>query len=254
MVQKVAVAAKKLEIVQEICTSELPAALLSHPVLAAASPASLTALSTHFDVIKISAGAALYRCEARCDRMFFLLAGTVQTLHHNAASETVESDWVSGPAVLAVHELFSGAEGYSETAMVQASGEAIAIPMSVVRQLIARDAAFALALAQALARRHSQALLNERATLDSAFVRVARYLQTLVQRGSKEVAPELFLLRVTQDDIASATGLNPRTVARAMKALQQKGRLYVRRGEYLLRQPMSLVCVLSESAEATSEA
>ena len=246
MVQKVAVAVKKLAIVEEIDVNQVPSALLSHPVLSAASPASLTAMSTQFDVSRIHAGAALYRCDSRADRIFFLLSGTVQTVHHNAAGETVESDWVTGPAVLGAHELFSGVESYRETAMIRGSGEVIAIPISLVRELAARDAGLGFALAQALARRHEEALRNERAALDSAFVRVARYLQRLVQRDSKEVAPELFQLHVTQDDIASATGLNPRTVARAMKALQQKGRLYVRRGEYLLRQPLTLASALSE--------
>jgi hypothetical protein len=60
------------------------------------------------------------------------------------------------------------------------------------------------------------------------------------------------MVRTTQDDIAAATGLNPRTVSRAMKTLQKKSRLYIRRGEYLLRQPLTLASAFDQD-EMTAE-
>ena len=98
-----------------------------------------------------------------------------------------------------------------------------------------------------LAERHQQGVINERQTLEPAFVRVASYLTTLTNREGKMVAPDLYLIRTTQDDIAAASGLNPRTVSRAMKVLQKKGRLSIRRGEYLLREPLSLALAFDDS-------
>jgi CRP-like cAMP-binding protein len=248
MVQKVAVA-KKLEIVRDVVEISLPAELLGHPALNGVQPQTLAAFNGQVTLRQLPRGAALYRYEEDATLVYFIVSGTVRTQHHNAAGETLESDWISGFGCLGVGELFAQSDVYQETARLEDPVKAYGVPRRLLAQLCATDPRLTLNLAAQLARRHEKGLDNERAALAPAFVRIAKHLQKLVQREGHEVAPELFRIRSTQDDIAAATGLNPRTVARAMKVMQQLGRLYVRRGEYLVRQPLTLAA-LQENGEA----
>ncbi|MCC6810588.1 MAG: Crp/Fnr family transcriptional regulator [Deltaproteobacteria bacterium] len=240
MVQKVAVAQKKLEIVKEINEVSLPVELQNHPLLQGVSPNTLTAIATKFDISRVPRGASIYQVEAPAGLVHLVISGTVRTIHRNAQGETLESDWRQGFSVLGAGELISGSDVMLETAVAAEPVVAYSLPMALVRELITRDVQLLLNLSKALAERHTKGIANERQTLEPAFVRVANYLTTLTNREGKMVAPDLYLVRTTQDDIAAASGLNPRTVSRAMKVLQKKGRLYIRRGEYLLREPVTL--------------
>lgn len=237
--QKIAVA-KRLEVVTEEVTVNLPPSLLAHPALAGAQLQTLVAMSEKIRTVKLPRGAALFRVEEDANEVFFIISGTILMQHRNAESETFESDWLSGSTMVGVAELFSDSPVFFETARIEQAVEAYAVPMAAMRQFISRDHALAVNCAKALGRRVARAIVNERATLEPAFVRIAKYLTNLAQREGREVAPELVQIHSTQDDVAAATGLNPRTVARAMKALQKEGRVYVRRGEYLIRQPHTL--------------
>lgn len=240
MVQKVAVAQKKLEIVKEIAEISLPAELQNHPILQGVSPNTLTSIATNFDIRRVPRGANVYVVESEAYNVFLVASGTVRTLHRNDHGETLESDWREGFSVLGAGELLAQAPVMLETATAESAVVAYAIPMAVLKELITKDVHLLLNLSKALADRHNKGVTNERQALEPAFVRVARYLMTLSNREGKMVAPDLYLVRSTQDDIAAATGLNPRTVSRAMKVLQKKGRVYIRRGEYLLREPLTL--------------
>lgn len=246
MVQKVAVAHKQLEIVKEIEEVQLPADLANHPMLQGVSPWILTKLTNRFDLIRVPRGAAIYNVGANLQSVVLVVSGAVRSVHKNEHGETLESDYRQGFSVLGVAELLSGSQTMLETAQAAEPVVAYAVPVALLRELMARDAQLLLNLAQALAERHTKAVQNERAMLDPAFVRVANYLTTLSNREGKVVAPDLYMIRTTQDDVAAAAGLNPRTVSRAMKVLQKKGRLYVRRGEYLLRQPCTLAAAFAE--------
>lgn len=231
---------KKLEVVTEEVTVNLPPQLLAHPALAGAQLSSLVAMSEKLRTVKLPRGAALFRVEEDAQEVFFVVSGTILMQHRNSASETFESDWLNGSQLVGVAELFAESPVYFETSRIEQPVEAYAIPVATMRALISRDHALAVNLAKALGRRMTRAIHNERSTLEPAFVRIAKYLANLAQRDGREVAPELVQIHSTQDDVAAATGLNPRTVARAMKALQKEGRVYVRRGEYLIRQPLTL--------------
>lgn len=253
MVQKVAVAAKKLEVVRESLNVTLPSKLMFHPMLANVSPTTLNALNEQFTEIKLAPGTTLYRVDEPAHRVFFVVDGTIQTLHHSRAGESFEGDWRRGSHALGMGELFSGQQYYAETAFARAATEVFALPLSLVKELAGRDPALAMNLAKSMAERQHRAWENERSVLETGFVRVADYLIRLVVRDGKEVAPDLYQIKATQEEIAAASGLNPRTVARAMKALQKKGRLYIRRGEYVLRQPLSLTQALMEEEATTNE-
>jgi CRP-like cAMP-binding protein len=240
MVQKVAVAKTKLEIVSEIVAVELPAELITHPALQGVSQQTLTSLANRFDVVKVPRGASIYQVEDEAKALYLVTIGAVRTQHKNAQGETLESSYVRELAILGAGEMLARAETMFECAVAVDSITAFALPISLMAELAARDPILLLNLAKALADRHQQAILNEKEALEPAFVRVAHHLTTLSNREGKIVAPDLYLVHTTQDDIAAASGLNPRTVSRAMKVLQQKGRLYIRRGEYLLRQPLTL--------------
>lgn len=240
MVSKVAVAQKKLEIVKEIAEVSLPAELQNHPLLQGVSPNTLTAIATKFDVVRVPRGASIYQVDAPAAHLFIVASGTVRTQHKNLEGETLESFFVRGFSVLGVGELIGDCPTMLETAIADEAVVAYSVPVATVKALLTSDVRLLANLAAALAQRHQQGVENERAALDPAFVRVAHYLTKLTMREGKTVAPDLYLVRTTQDDIAAASGLNPRTVSRAMKVLQKKGRLYVRRGEYLLRQPLTL--------------
>jgi CRP-like cAMP-binding protein len=249
VVQKVAVAVKKLEIVKEITEVSLPVELQNHPLLQGVSPNTLTAIATSFDVHKVPRGVTMYAVEAPAACLWFVVSGAVRTLHRNAHGETIESDWREGFSVLGAGELLCGSDVMLESAAAESAVVAYAVPMRTIRELMRTDVKLLLNLSQALAARHQKGVANERAHLEPAFVRVARYLTTLSEREGKQVAPDLYMIRGTQDDIAACTGLNPRTVSRAMKDLQKKGRLYIRRGEYLLREPLSLAAAASKEDE-----
>jgi CRP-like cAMP-binding protein len=249
VVQKVAVAHKKLEIVKEIAEISLPVELQNHPLLQGVSQNTLTAIASGFDIRRLARGACLYAVEAPAACAFFVVSGAVRTLHRNEQGETLESDFAEGFSVLGAGELISGSDVMLEGAFAESAVVAFAIPMTILREAMARDVKLLLNLSQALARRHCKGVDNERAALEPAFVRVARYLTTLSQREGKTVAPDLYLVRTTQDDLAAATGLNPRTVSRAMKALQKKGRVYIRRGEYLVREPLSLAAAVANDEQ-----
>ncbi len=245
MVQKVAVALKKLEIVNEIVEIDLPAELVNHPTLHGVGQMSLTRLATRFDVVRVPRGASIYQVEAPMQAVYLVVSGAVRTQHKNEHGETIESHFRQGFSVLGAGELLSGAQVMAETAIAAEPVVAYSLPAELVRELCKRDVALLMNLATALAERHQQAIINERAALEPAFVRVANHLATLSNREGKTVAPDLYLIKTTQDDIAAASGLNPRTVSRAMKVLQKKGRLYIRRGEYLLREPLTLATVFA---------
>lgn len=262
MVQKVAVVSKKLSLVQtnEVSSVDaaavpvaqlfaaLPPKLLYHPMLANVLPSTLQAIVDHFSEIRLATGMALYRVDQRADRMFFVVDGTMQTLHHNRAGESFEGDWRRGSHALAVSEMFSQQTFYTESAFARSAVELFALPISLVRDLAMKDPALAMNLGRALAERQHRAFENERSVLETGYVRVAEHLIRLVVRDGKEVAPDLYQIKSTQEEIASAAGLNARTVARAMKELQKMGRLYIRRGEYVLRQPLSLVQAFADEA------
>jgi CRP-like cAMP-binding protein len=240
VVQKVAVAQKKLEIVNEIVDVQLPMELMSHPALHGVGQTALTTLANRFDIVRVPRGASIYNVESTLTHVFFVSSGAVRMQHKNEHGETLESAYFQGFSLLGAAELLAGSDVMAETAVAAEAIVAFAVPVAVAKELCKRDISFLMTLAKALAARHEQAIKNERAALEPAFVRVASYLMTLSNREGKLVAPDLYLVKTTQDDIAAATGLNPRTVSRAMKVLQQKGRLYIRRGEYLLRQPLTL--------------
>jgi len=240
MVSKVAVARTKVEFINEIEPVQLPADLLNHPALQGVGQMSLTALANHFDVVRVPRGAAIYRSESEAHALFLVSSGAVRTEHCNEQGETIESSFVSGFAILGAGELLSGAQVMSESAIAVEPVIAYALSMNVVKELCRRDIALLSNIAKALAARHTQAIKNEREMLEPAFVRVAHYLTTLSSREGKMVSPDLSMVCTTQDEIAAASGLNARTVSRAMKALQKNGRLYIRRGEYLLRSPLTL--------------
>lgn len=240
MVQKVAVDKREIDLSFDVATSELPCELVGHPLLCGVGQKTLQVLSTSLEHLHLARGARLYRAEQTARCVYLLVSGKVRTVHQNALGETFETSWLQGPAALGVGELLAGLGTMQETAEVVEDAVLIALPMSVLRELLASDGKLPLNLATALAGRHMEGLKNERQILESAFYRVADYLATLSARSGQQMAPDLVQVKVTQDDIAAAKGINPRTVARALKVLQQKGRLSVRRGEYLLREPATL--------------
>jgi CRP-like cAMP-binding protein len=250
MVQKVAVAQKKLEIVKETTEANLPTELSNHPLLQSVSPNTLTALATKFDIHRLARGASLYQVEAPALSLFLVVSGAVRSLHKNTHGETLESAFWQGFSILGAGELLSQSPVMLESAVAVEPVVAYSLPMELLRELIERDVQLLMNLSKALAERHQQGIATERAALEPAFVRVASHLTALTVREGKVVAPDLYLVRTTQDDIAAATGLNPRTVSRAMKVLQKKGRLYIRRGEYLLRQPLSLASAFDQDEMA----
>jgi CRP-like cAMP-binding protein len=249
VVQKIAVSQKKIELVKDAPPVSLPSELQSHPILLGVNPRSLATIASALDLCRIPRSASLYRVETAASHVYLVVSGTVKTLHRSSRGETVESAWYEGFSILGVGELLGGSEAMQETAVAESAVCAYALPMELARNLVASDPRFLLNVAEALAARHAMGLSNERLTIEPAFFRVARYLITLSKRASKMVAADLYLVRTTQDDIAASTGLNPRTVSRAMKVLQKKGRLYIRRGEYLLREPMTLTAAFGDEAE-----
>ena len=247
MVQKVAVAQKKLEIVKEVTEITLPSELQNHPLLQGVGGNTLNAIGPAFEMNRVPRGANIYQVEAPAGLLHVIISGAIRTIHRNDQGETLESAYCQGFTVLGCGELLSGSAVMLETAVAVEPVVSYSIPAAIIKELMVRDVQLLMNLSKVLAERHTQGVINERQTLEPAFVRVASYLTTLTNREGKMVAPDLYLIRTTQDDIAAASGLNPRTVSRAMKVLQKKGRLYIRRGEYLLREPLSLALAFDDA-------
>lgn len=252
MVQKVAVAQKKLEIVSEIEAIQLPAELVNHPVLQGLSQKVLAKAAKLFDLVRVPRGANLYTAGHAAKAVYFVVSGAVRSYHSNAQGETIESHWSTGFSLLGAGEALARAEEMMESAQAAEPVVAFSLPMATFQEMFQADGGLLANVARALAERHVRAIANERAALAPAFVRVANHLSTLALRTGKMVAPELYLIATTQEDVASASGLNPRTISRALKVLQQKGRVYIRRGEYLLRQPETLAEAFSPEEIASA--
>ncbi len=184
--------------------------------------------------IRVPAGALVYR-EEEIPRVLVVIDGLLRVFLRSVDGRQVTVRYVRTGDVAGLALVLGGPGPTSVQAMTSAS--VAALPIDLLRTMLASDPRVARACAEELTRQLYLAFddLSEQAFL-SVRRRIIRHLLDL---ATGEGGPHL-VVRATQQELADAVGSVREVVTRTLRGLRSEGKLATSRDEIVLLDPIAL--------------